>query len=132
MRRLLSALIVSLAVLAAPLALRAQEPVTGEDFAAYARGWTLHFEQDGAPFGVESFDLDKGVVWKPEGGRCERGVWGSDGPRICFFYPGVAACWRMFRDADGLFAEAEDDPSFILRIVRRDRAPVLCDDGPTA
>ncbi|MGF1658000.1 MAG: hypothetical protein ACFCUS_01045 [Rubrimonas sp.] len=122
----------ALMLFCAAAASSAQDAVTGAEFGAYARGWTLHFEQDGAPFGVESFDAGDGVVWRPEGGRCARGVWGADGPRICFFYPGVAACWRMFRDADGLFAEAEDDPNFILRIVRRDRSPVLCDDGPQA
>lgn len=121
-----------LLICAAATAGAGDDPVTGEEFAAYARGWTLHFEQDGAPFGSESFDRGDGVMWRPEGGRCERGVWGADGARICFFYPGLAACWRMFRDADGLFAVAEDDPRVVLRIVRRDRRPALCDDGPQA
>lgn len=119
-------------LLFAPLAVFAQEAETsvGAAFADYAQGWTLYFERDGEPFGVESFDEDGDVVWKPEGGACERGVWGHDGDRVCFLYPGVASCWRMARDAEGFVAEAEDDPGLRLRIARRDRRPVLCAEGP--
>jgi hypothetical protein len=106
------------------------QPLDGAEFGAYAEGWTLHFERDGAPFGAESFDGEGNVVWKPEGGDCERGVWGHDGERICFLYPGALACWRVERSGDVLIARAEDARAFALRITRRDRAPLLCDDGP--
>jgi hypothetical protein len=110
----------------------AEEPVSTEAFRAYAEGWTIYFEEDGAPFGAESFRRDGSVTWKPEGGRCVEGVWGGDDTgRICFLYPEAMACWRLTRDADGMIARMEDDDEpLTLRIVRRDRRPLLCGDEP--
>lgn len=116
------------------VAAAAEETVVSTDaFRAFAEGWTLYFgDEDGAPFGAEAFRRDGSVIWKPEGGPCMEGVWGGDDDgRICFLYPEAFACWRIWRDADGMIARMEDaeDP-LALRIVGRDRRPLLCGDEP--
>ncbi|TVQ52676.1 MAG: hypothetical protein EA355_14720 [Rhodobacteraceae bacterium] len=115
---------------AATLAAAEETPVSTETFRAYAEGWTLYFEEDGEPFGAEAFRRDGTVTWKPEGGPCIDGVWGGDETgRICFLYPEAMACWRITRDGDGKIARMEDG-SLEIRIVGRDRRPLVCGDEP--
>lgn len=123
MRPALAALLV-----AAPLA--AQEAVAPDEFRAFAEGWTLHFELDGAPFGAETYHPGGGVLWRPEGGQCQAGLWTADGGEVCFHYDAGGACWRMFRDRRGLFAIPSDAKAPLLRVKRRDRARLACGEVP--
>lgn len=122
-----AALALALTAAAAP----AQEAVTPDAFRAYAEGWTLHFELDGAPFGAEVYAPGGEVLWKPEGGPCQAGVWVPSGGAVCFVYDGAIACWRIFRDAAGLSAEPAEGGPPRLRIARRDRAPLSCAEVPS-
>lgn len=123
------AMLLALGLLAAPAA-SDERPVAAEEFRAYAEGWTLHFERDGRPFGVERYDPGDRVLWKPEGGDCAPGVWGEADGAICFLYDRGAACWRLFRDAAGLFARPAEGDGPAVRVIRRDRAPLLCAGTP--
>jgi hypothetical protein len=70
-------------------------PLSAEEFRAFAEGWTLHFERDGAPFGTESFGHGGRTLWRPEGGSCTPGFWAAVGSEVCFFYARRrTAAWR--------------------------------------
>lgn len=109
------------------------EPMTAQEFRALAQGWTLHFRDEyGEYFGSEQY-LDNGqTVWLPRGGQCLRGVWSEESRRICFLYGVGLSCWRIYRDGEeGLYAESADGASDTrLWLIRRDKAPVLCPEGP--
>ncbi len=120
----------ALCLLTAPTA--AQEtPLDGAGWRAYAEGWTLHFEEDGAPYGAESYHPGDAVIWKPEGGACAQGFWIERRGALCFLYQDGQSCWRMSRDADGVLARPADGGGPALRVVRRDRAPLLCPETPS-
>lgn len=122
-------LLATLIGLACPSAAQ-ERPVTADEFRAYAEGWTLHFEEDGRPFGAERYDPGDRVLWKPEGGDCAPGVWGEADGAICFLYDRGLSCWRLFRDAEGMLARPAEGDGPDLRIARRDRAPLLCPETP--
>lgn len=112
-------------------ALSAQEvAVDGAGWRAFAEGWTLHFEEDGAAFGAETYLPGDAVIWKPEGGDCAHGFWTERGGAICFLYPDGMACWRMTRDGETMLARPADGGGPALRVARRDRAPLLCAQTP--
>lgn len=101
-------------------------PLSVEEFRAFAEGWTLHFELDGAPFGTESFSHGGRTLWRPEGGACTPGLWTAVGPEVCFFYGDDSACWLLWRDAGGVIARSAPDGDMEVRVTRRDRAPLDC------
>jgi len=111
-----------------------QTSMTGDEFRALSEGYTLHFEDmTGEYFGSEQYFPDGRTLWKPRNGECERGVWAEDRGRICFLHYGEVDCWRIYgENGDVAAAETADpDDAFLrLRIVRKDRSPVLCPDGP--
>ncbi|MEM8792990.1 MAG: hypothetical protein AAGE80_15325 [Pseudomonadota bacterium] len=114
----------------------AQEIMSPEAFREYSEGFTLYFEQDGEPFGTESFGEGGSTTWRYRDGSCIEGVWKPHGGQVCFFYgdqQGVL-CWRMLRDGDDIIArllgEAEN-AGMELRITRRDKKPLLCGDPGT-
>lgn len=114
----------------------AEQPITPEEFRAYSEGYTLYFEQDGEPFGSESFGPDGESKWRYQSGVCVEGAWRPHGAQICFYYIGEQGvqCWRMLRDEQGLIARLlgeGDNAGLELRINRRDREPLLC-GGPGA
>ena len=117
-----------------PLSALAEQPITPQEFRDYAEGYTLYFEQDGQPFGTESFEPGGATTWRYGDGVCTEGVWRPHGAQICFYYgdqQGVL-CWRMLRDGDDLIARLLGDgenAGLELRIVKRDREPLLC-GGP--
>lgn len=111
-------------------------PMTADDFRAVAEGWTLHFRNEaGEYFGSEQYLPGGRTVWLPQGGNCTPGSWVEESGRICFLYEIGVSCWRLFREGeDGIYAESanETDVGEETRLwsVRRDKAPVLCPDGP--
>ena len=119
-------------LLAAPAA---AEPMDGAAFRAFSEGWTLHFEDEaGGYFGSEQYFEDGRALWLPQGGQCHRGLWTETDGRICFLYDVGISCWRLFAEGeDGMTAISDDDtgrPPTRLRLLRRDRSPVLCPEGP--
>lgn len=101
-------------------------PLSAEEFRAFAEGWTLHFELDGAPFGAESFRDGGRTLWRPEGGACTPGLWTAVGHEVCFSYGEDRACWRLWRDARGVIARSSPDGATEVRVSRRDRARLDC------
>lgn len=128
--------ILRLAAVAAMIAAapaRADDPVSPEEFADYAQGWTLYYEEDGEPAGAEQFRPDGRVRWRDADGECIDGVWRAHRDMACFYYgPGSEVlCWTLHRTRPRgnivatLTGESED-AGLELEIVRRDRAPLLC------
>jgi len=118
--------------LSAALPAPAQEAaVDGAGWRAYAEGWTLHFESDGAAYGAETYLPGDAVIWKPESGDCAHGFWTErDDGAICFLYPDGMACWRMSRDGETMLARPAEGGGPALRVARRDHAPLLCPETP--
>lgn len=130
-RRFLSVLLVAASVAATEA--RPDEPVTPEEFADYALGWTLHFERDGEPWGTESFGDDGSVRWRYPGGECMDGVWRAYEGQVCFFYgPGTdVLCWELRRAAPGgnilaRLTGTGEHAGMELEITGRDRRPLIC------
>ena len=117
----------------APAAM-AQSLLTGPEFQSATEGYTLYFEdENGDYFGAEQYFTNRESVWLPREGQCVPGVWSEWDERICFVHYDQVACWRIY-GADGRVTSAEEadegDAPLRLRIIRRDRSPVLCPDGP--
>lgn len=118
------------ALFAAPAA---AEPMSGAEFRRLAEGWTLHFaDETGAWFGSEQYFEDGRTLWLPRGGRCEPGAWDEAAGEVCFRYEVGLSCWRLYREGpEGLIAEAADgEPPLRLRLVGREREPLLCPEAP--
>lgn len=112
-----------------PFSAQAQKMLGPEEFRAYAEGQTLYFSFLGAPYGVEQYLPGNRAIWQYADGTCARGIWyGRDG-LICFLYEGDGEeqCWQFLQDGDGYAARAVGMASpGDLRVVGRDRVPVIC------
>lgn len=123
-----------LALVPATAVSAAEEPVSPSEFREFAEGWTLHFEQDGEPFGQEAFGSGGETVWRYPDGSCIEGVWKPHGAQLCFFYYGQGSevlCWRALRDEKGLLVRLlgeGPDAGMELRVTGRDKAPPICGD----
>lgn len=113
----------------------AEEPVSPSEFREYSEGYTLYFERDGEAFGSERFEANGKSRWRYNDGSCVRGAWRAHGAQVCFLYEVEGEdrdvlCWRILRDDQGLFARLLSGASagLELRIVARDRKPLLCGD----
>lgn len=130
-------------LLAAPAS--ALEPMTGEEFRAFTEGHTLHVEDEtGAYFGSEQYPGNDRAIWLPSEGECQYGRWAAVDSRICFVYEsGDVSCWRAYRDGatsmrfqsvpvvEDTGNEAPEAPtSLILRLIKRDKRPIICPEGP--
>jgi len=133
--------ILAILLLATAAPAGAAEPMTPSEFRDYAEGYTLYFERDGEYFGSEHFEEGHRTRWRFRDGTCVDGVWTVHGAQLCFFY-GVGTevlCWRMLREENAdngdiiarLLGDGPD-AGMELRIVRRDRKPLLCSAGPGA
>lgn len=135
-----------LAIATAPVSMSSavadDQPVSPSDFRAFAEGWTLYFERDGAPFGAESFEPGGKTVWRYSDGSCVRGVWRPYGAQVCFRYQtpqgaeGEVLCWRVLRKEDGglrarLLGESAN-AGMEIDVTRRDKEPLLCTNGGTS
>lgn len=129
-----------LMVLAAPIAVADETPVSPSEFRAFAEGYTLYFERDGQPFGSESFERGGKVLWRYNDGSCVEGAWRPHGAQLCFLFDSESAegevnCWRVLRTEEGgLFARllSGEDSGLELQITGRDKRPLLCGDPGTA
>ena len=124
-----------LLLLATPLG--AQEVMSPEEFRDYAEGYTLYFEENGEPFGTESFGTDGSTKWRYRDGSCVEGAWRPHEAQICFYYGDTQGvlCWWMLRDGDEIIARLLGDDQtqpLELRITRRDKRPLICGDPGTA
>lgn len=126
--------LVAALMLTAPAAhasdLSSSRPMSGPEFQAASEGWTLYFEtEDGEYFGAEQYFENRESLWSPRGGQCVPGVWRAVDDRICFVHFRDLACWRIYGE-DGEVAAAQsaepNDTGLTLRVIRRDKAPVLC------
>lgn len=109
-----------------------EQPISPSEFRDYAEGWTLYFERDGEFFGSETFEPGGAVRWRYRDGTCVEGAWRAHGAQICFLYDSdiesEVLCWRMLRDAEGLFARLLNGRAegLELRVTGRDKRPLLC------
>jgi hypothetical protein len=116
-----------LAVLLAPMA--SAQPMTPDDFAAFATGRTLDYSVDGRVWGSETYFPDRSVQDADTGGPCRSGVWFPDGPAVCFVYQGSDQrhCWLYWRDGDVVLAQplgaGPDDP---VQTVTPSASPLAC------
>ena len=113
----------------------AEEPVSPSEFRDFSEGYTLYFERDGEVFGSERFEANGLSRWRYNDGSCVRGAWRAHGAQVCFLYESEeenrdVLCWRILRDDQGLFARLLSGASagLELRIVGRDKKPLLCGD----
>ena len=122
-----------LLILVAAIAQAEDAPMSGPEFRAASEGHTLYFETlDGEYFGAEQYFEDNRSVWLPRQGQCIPGVWAAAEDKICFLHYGEVACWRIYGENGEVThaAAADQGDTLTLRVVRRDRSPVLCPDGP--
>jgi hypothetical protein len=133
MRHRLLAAALSLCMAAAPaLSLDAGEPMTAEEFEAYATGQTLTFGIGGIPYGIEQYLPGRRVIWAFIGEECREGSWFDLGPQICFEYddePGRLHCWTFHAGPEGLIARSEGPGGGELVEVERTTEPMFC-PGP--
>ena len=99
-------------LLSIPLALSAQERLTGNDFDAFTRGQTFYYGYDVEAYGAEEYLDDRRVRWSFLDGECKDGYW-YDTPEnlICFVYedrPDAPQCWAFFKDNNKLRATFEN------------------------
>lgn len=119
-------------VLAGPLAAAAQEPMTAEEFEAYATGKTLSFAQGDVIWGTEQYLPGRRVVWAFSESECQYGTWYQQGEQICFVYDNDPApqCWTFWMQGDGLRARFAGDPGGTeLAEVGESNEPLAC-PGP--
>lgn len=92
-------------LLLAPMA--AAQPMTPEDFEAFAKGRTLDYGVDGVVWGSEAYLHDRRVRDADTGGPCRDGYWYPEGPAVCFVYDGSDQrhCWLYWREGDQVFAK---------------------------
>lgn len=116
-----------------PAGARADDPVSPKEFSDFALGWTLYYEEEGAPAGSEHFRPDGRVRWRDEAGECFDGVWRAHRDQACFYYgPGTdVLCWSLHRTRPSgnivvRLTGDREDAGMELEIVRRDRKPLLC------
>lgn len=120
-------LALSLCLAFAPMA--AAQPMTPEEFAAFATGRTLDYAVGGTVLGSEAYFPDRSVRDADTGGPCRTGVWFPDGPAVCFVYDGSDQrhCWLYWREEGRVLAKsvtaAPDDPA---QTVTPAASPLAC------
>lgn len=100
----------TIAALAPSIAL-AQDPMTAEEFDAYATGKTLTYSQYGKIYGTEEYLPGRRVRWQVTGDICQYGRWYEKGGLICFAYEYSQGehCWSFWQEDGGLKALSVDD-----------------------
>lgn len=107
----------------------AAQPMSPEDFAAFATGRTLAYSVDGQIRGSETYFPDRSVRDADTGGPCRDGVWYPDGPAVCFVYDGsdLRHCWLYWREGTQVLAKPLlADPDEPAQTVTPAAAPLSC------
>ncbi|MGP3698720.1 hypothetical protein [Rhodobacter sp. NSM] len=107
----------------------AAEPMSAEEFEAYAQGKTLSYAVGGEIYGAEQYLPQRQVVWAFRGQECTRGQWYEDAGQICFVYEhdSTPQCWTFYRESAGIRAQFEGDPEGTeLSEVDQTRTPLIC------
>lgn len=103
----------ALATIAAlvPLTALAQDPMTAEEFDAYATGKTLTYSQYGEIYGTEEYLPNRRVRWQVTGDICQYGRWYEKDGLICFAYEYSDGehCWSFWQEDGGLRALSTED-----------------------
>lgn len=118
-----------LAILALIAPAAAAQPMTPEDFAAFATGRTLDYSVDGQIWGSETYLPDRSVRDADTGGPCRSGRWFADGPAVCFVYDGSDRrhCWLYWREGGAVRAQPLDaQPGDPAQTVTPAAAPLTC------
>lgn len=115
-----------------PLAAAAQEPMSAEEFEAYATGKTLSYAQGSEIWGTEQYLPGRRVVWAFSADECQYGRWFPQGDQICFLYESDVEpqCWTFWRQGSGLRARFAGTPDATeLAEVDQTEEPLAC-PGP--
>jgi|LauGreDrversion4_2_1035121.scaffolds.fasta_scaffold1003611_2 hypothetical protein len=118
--------------LAAPLAAAAAEPMTAEEFDAYATGKTLSYALGDEIWGTEQYLPGRRVIWAFSQDECQYGTWYPQGDEICFVYDNdpTPQCWTFWQQGGGLRARFAGDPAGTeLAEVGQSSDPLVC-PGP--
>jgi len=121
-----------LVCLASP-ALAQEQPLTGEEFAAFVEGKTMDTYNETGQFGVETFLPDRRTLWRDADDRCLKGSWTETDGIICYTYedddPGPF-CSSFYVRGDWLLGFGDgiwgNDPIML----RPSEDVVTCDDFP--
>lgn len=116
----------------APVAAAAQEPLSAEEFEAYATGKTLSYAQGAEIWGTEQYLPGRRVVWAFSADECQYGRWFPQGEQICFLYDNdlEPQCWTFWRQGEGLRARFAGNPDGTeLAEVGQSDEPLAC-PGP--
>ena len=126
---ILRALTLTLATLAAPAS---AEPMTAAEFEAYVTGKTLYYGRLGDAYGAEIYHENRRVTWSFLDGDCKDGYWYNEGRNICFVYEARPdpQCWTFEKQAGGLIATFENDPSSAERYEAQDVGEEMVCLGP--
>lgn len=122
----------ALLLLSGELVAAAQEPMSAEDFDAYATGKTLSFAKGSEIWGTEQYLPGRRVVWAFSADECQYGVWFPQGDEICFVYDNdpTPQCWTFWKQGNGLRARFTGDPAGTeLAEVDQSDEPLAC-PGP--
>ena len=119
-------------VLALTAAQATAQPMTPEDFEAWATGRTLDYATGGQVWGSESYHPGRRVTDADTGGPCRNGHWFPRGEAVCFVYEELPGehCWRYWRDgAEVLASPLAADPTEPPQTVTPAASPLAC-PGP--
>ncbi len=137
---LLAALLAALLPPVLPAAHAAQQTVpppetppgavmTPQAFRAWAEGTTLHFAEQGVPYGVEQYLPGNRAIWQFADGSCATGRWYGKGQAICFVYEGdpKEQCWLFLTDGPRPRAlSLGGDRGIELEVTYQDNAKLNC------
>lgn len=108
------------------------QPMTPEDFEAWATGRTLDYATGGQVWGSERYHPGRRVTDADTGGPCRNGHWFPRGEAVCFVYEELPGehCWRYWRDgAEVLASPLAADPTEPPQTVTPAASPLAC-PGP--
>ncbi len=93
-----------------PAMAKAAEPMNGA--AAYTRGKTLFYGQNGEAYGAEIYMDNQRVKWSFLDGSCKEGYWYESADQICFVYEDnpTPQCWAFTKQNGKLTARFENLP----------------------
>lgn len=124
-----AALALSFCLAALPVLPALADPMTLEEFEAYATGKTLTYAIGGEVYGAEQYLPGRRVLWAFRGDECRKGYYYGDAGEICFVYEHdpTPQCWTFERGVTGLSARfSGDPPGAELSEVAQTPDPLIC------